>query len=134
MQSLDTYFFYKHFWTKACPEGIGTNGTHRSHARCHSSYDQCFRGSRQKFAQVDLVFVKSFLVVTLYQGLHCQCRSQQDSMNARKEKVPRFSTPTACPLCRSRAWSSKLYHCTEQNCCALPCHPKVLASTLHNIS
>ena len=28
-------FFYQHFWTQACPEGIGTNGTHRSHARCH---------------------------------------------------------------------------------------------------
>ena len=27
--------FYKLFWTQACPEGIGTNGTHRSHARCH---------------------------------------------------------------------------------------------------
>jgi len=23
------------FWTQACPEGIGTNGIHRSHARCH---------------------------------------------------------------------------------------------------
>ena len=28
-------FFYKLFWTQACPEGIGTNGTQRSHARCH---------------------------------------------------------------------------------------------------
>ena len=28
--------FYKLFWTQACPEGIGTNGTHRSHARCHT--------------------------------------------------------------------------------------------------
>ena len=28
-------FFYQLFWTQACPEGIGTNGTHRSHARCH---------------------------------------------------------------------------------------------------
>ena len=27
--------FYKLFWIQACPEGIGTNGTHRSHARCH---------------------------------------------------------------------------------------------------
>ena len=27
--------FYKLFWTQACPEGVGTNGTHRSHARCH---------------------------------------------------------------------------------------------------
>ena len=26
---------YKLFWKQACPEGIGTNGTHRSHARCH---------------------------------------------------------------------------------------------------
>ena len=28
-------FFYQLFWTQACPEGMGTNGTHRSHARCH---------------------------------------------------------------------------------------------------
>ena len=28
-------FFYQLFWTQACPEGIGTNGTHRSHARYH---------------------------------------------------------------------------------------------------
>ena len=28
-------FFYKLFWTQACPERIGTNGTQRSHARCH---------------------------------------------------------------------------------------------------
>ena len=27
--------FYQLFWTRACPEGMGTNGTHRSHARCH---------------------------------------------------------------------------------------------------
>ena len=27
--------FFKLFWTQACPEGIGTNGTLRSHARCH---------------------------------------------------------------------------------------------------
>ena len=27
--------FYQLFWTQACPEGIGTNGTHRTHARCH---------------------------------------------------------------------------------------------------
>ena len=27
--------FYKLFWIQACPEGIGTNGTQRSHARCH---------------------------------------------------------------------------------------------------
>ena len=27
--------FYKLFWTQACPEGIGTNGTLRYHARCH---------------------------------------------------------------------------------------------------
>ena len=29
------FFFYKLFWTQACPEGIGTNGTQRSHVRCH---------------------------------------------------------------------------------------------------
>ena len=27
--------FYKLFWTQACPEGIGTNRTLRSHVRCH---------------------------------------------------------------------------------------------------
>ena len=27
--------FYKLFWTQACTEGIGTNGTLRYHARCH---------------------------------------------------------------------------------------------------
>ena len=27
--------FYQLFWTQACPEGMGTNGTHSSHARCH---------------------------------------------------------------------------------------------------
>ena len=27
--------FCKLFWTQACPERIGTNGTHRSHARRH---------------------------------------------------------------------------------------------------
>ena len=27
--------FYKLFWTQDCPEGIGTNKTHSSHARCH---------------------------------------------------------------------------------------------------
>ena len=27
--------FYQLFWKQACPEGIGTNGTHRTHARCH---------------------------------------------------------------------------------------------------
>ena len=27
--------FYQLFWTQTCPEGIGTNGTHRTHARCH---------------------------------------------------------------------------------------------------
>ena len=27
--------FCKLFWTQACPEEKGTNGTHRSHARCH---------------------------------------------------------------------------------------------------
>ena len=32
---LFQFQFYKLFWTKACPEGIGTNVTHRSHARCH---------------------------------------------------------------------------------------------------
>ena len=29
------FCLYKLFWTQACPEGMGTNGTHRSHARCH---------------------------------------------------------------------------------------------------
>ena len=29
------FCFDKLFWTQACPEGMGTNGTHRSHARCH---------------------------------------------------------------------------------------------------
>ena len=29
------FFFYQLFWTQACPEGMGTIGTHRSHARCH---------------------------------------------------------------------------------------------------
>ena len=34
--SVITYLFiYQLFWTQACPEGMGTNGTHRSHARCH---------------------------------------------------------------------------------------------------
>ena len=30
-------FFYQLFWTQACPEGMGMNGTHicRAHARCH---------------------------------------------------------------------------------------------------
>ena len=28
-------FIYQLFWTQACPEGMCTNGTHRSHARCH---------------------------------------------------------------------------------------------------
>jgi len=32
---LFCFMFYKLFRTQACPEGIGTNGTHRSHARCH---------------------------------------------------------------------------------------------------
>ena len=27
------FCLYKLFWTQACPEGMGTNGTHRSHAR-----------------------------------------------------------------------------------------------------
>ena len=27
--------FCQIFWTQACLEGIGTKGTHRSHARCH---------------------------------------------------------------------------------------------------
>ena len=30
-------FIYQLFWTQACPEGMCTNGTHRSHARCHPS-------------------------------------------------------------------------------------------------
>ena len=29
-------FVYLLFWTQACPEGMDTNGTHRSHARYHS--------------------------------------------------------------------------------------------------
>ena len=29
------YFLFHLFWTQVCPEGIGTNGTHRSQARCH---------------------------------------------------------------------------------------------------
>jgi len=29
-------FFYPLFWTQACPEGMDTNGTHRSHSRYHS--------------------------------------------------------------------------------------------------
>ena len=29
-------FFYQLFWAQACPEGMGTNETHRSHARCYS--------------------------------------------------------------------------------------------------
>ena len=28
-------FTYQLFWTQACPEGMCTNGTHRSHARYH---------------------------------------------------------------------------------------------------
>ena len=32
---LGALFFYQLFWTQACPQGIGTNVTHRSHARCH---------------------------------------------------------------------------------------------------
>ena len=28
-------FFYQLFWTQNCPEGIGSKGTHGSHARCH---------------------------------------------------------------------------------------------------
>ena len=28
-------FCYKVFWTQACQKGMGTNGTHRSHVRCH---------------------------------------------------------------------------------------------------
>ena len=28
-------FFYQLFWTQACPDGMGTNGTHRSPARRH---------------------------------------------------------------------------------------------------
>ena len=29
------FLFYQLFWTQTCPGGMGTNGTHRSHARCH---------------------------------------------------------------------------------------------------
>ena len=29
------FWFYQLFWTQACPNGMGTNRTHRSHARCH---------------------------------------------------------------------------------------------------
>ena len=29
------FLFYQLFWTQVCPEGIGTNGTHSSQARCH---------------------------------------------------------------------------------------------------
>ena len=28
------FFFCQFYWTQTCPAGIGTNGTHRSHARC----------------------------------------------------------------------------------------------------
>ena len=28
-------WFYQLFWTQACPNGMGTNGTLRFHARCH---------------------------------------------------------------------------------------------------
>ena len=28
------FFFYQLFWTQTCPEGMGMNGTHRSHGRC----------------------------------------------------------------------------------------------------
>ena len=35
MASHILFQFYKLFWAQACLEGIGTNGTHRSHARCH---------------------------------------------------------------------------------------------------
>ena len=30
-----SHFIYQLFWTQACPEGMCTNGTHRSHVRCH---------------------------------------------------------------------------------------------------
>ena len=29
------FFFLQLFWTQACPEGMGTDWTHRSHERCH---------------------------------------------------------------------------------------------------
>ena len=29
------FLFYQLFWTQTCPGEMGTNGTHRSHARCH---------------------------------------------------------------------------------------------------
>ena len=31
----DDILFYQLYWTQACPEGMGTNRTNRSHARCH---------------------------------------------------------------------------------------------------
>ena len=33
--TLHLLIYLTAFCTQACPEGIGTNGTHRSHARCH---------------------------------------------------------------------------------------------------
>ena len=29
------FIYLPAFWTQACPEGMCTNGTHSSHARCH---------------------------------------------------------------------------------------------------
>ena len=117
-----------------------------SHLIRISCYDKCFRGSRQKFAQVELVFYNPFLLwpftrdstasvgVTNRRAVY---RSQQDSMGARGKRKFHFLDSCCVPIaCRSRAWSSKLYHymCQEQNCCALSCHPTELASTFHNIS
>ena len=34
-QSSLSFWFYQLFRTQACPNRMGTNGTHRSHARCH---------------------------------------------------------------------------------------------------
>ena len=89
-------FFYQLFWTQARPEGMGTNGTHRSHARCYPyPIPQSVRVGHTTGVYVTYSF-RTVVWVLLRSARTDKCKCCETGPRVFRPYPRRLESPTVC--------------------------------------